>query len=28
MSKGIFKEAALGVWEMSFRSLTNSYKRR
>jgi dolichol-phosphate mannosyltransferase len=28
MSKGIFKEAALGVWEMTFRSLTNSYRNR
>lgn len=27
MSKGIFKEAALGVWEMKFRSLTHSYRK-
>jgi dolichol-phosphate mannosyltransferase len=28
MSKGIFQEAALGVWEMAWRSLWSSYRKR
>ncbi len=28
MSKGIFREAAVGVWEMKWRSMGNSYRKK